>query len=673
MTPRTSIIAIALVTLGSAWIVGDGTGGLTYAACYALAAAVGLPLGFKLFGRRQAAGWVAGALIGYVLTAFGLWAAIAAGVPSRVWFLVAWLAAGASTWGLGRRRHREPLIALPAWDAHAGAALVFVLLLTLALAVPPFARIGERDQSGNRYYRAYFTADFVWHTALTAELAKFSMPPRNPYLAPEPIHYYWTYFLLPAVVSQAGPSSVRSVESCLKVNATLTGLLLISSVFMLAWTTTRRPWVTAAAVSLALLAGSFEGTYEIYRLWTRGQSLSALRDTNIDAIADWHFGGHRIDGLPRCLWYVPQHSMAYALGLVSLTAVAASGATGSSTAIALEGLVLAGAVAINPFVGGIFAFVWGLSVLLDALRTRASVATVARHAVATIPVGLALVWCISSKMVEGAGGVLEIGLKGASLHAPLWTLFLSLGPVLLPVLAACALLRPDSFRVLVPAILLSATALAVMYFLRLRVDVAWVAFRAGQMFLVSAPALIGYGLSVWLRSSLRIVAATAFGVLLLLGLPTTIVDAYNAQDITNRSLGAGFHWTVVLSPDQQQALNWIRRATPHTAIVQMEPEVRGREEWSLIPSFGERRMAGGLPISLMSVPEYQQRSDRIREMFASPDSKAAQAIAHELHIDYVYVDGLDRDTYPGAIKFDSSPEQFVPAFKRGAVGVYRVQ
>ncbi len=124
--------------------------------------------------------------------------------------------------------------------------------------------------------------------------------------------------------------------------------------------------------------------------------------------------------------------MAYALGLVSLTAVSASGATGSLTAIALEGLALGGAVAINPFVGGIFAFVWGLSAVLDALRTRASVATVARHAAAAIPVGLALLWCVSSRMVEGAGGVLEFGLKGASLHAPLLTLFLSLGPCSCP-------------------------------------------------------------------------------------------------------------------------------------------------------------------------------------------------------------------------------------------------
>jgi hypothetical protein len=190
-------------------------------------------------------------------------------------------------------------------------------------------------------------------------------------------------------------------------------------------------------------------------LWTRGQSLSALKDTNIDAITEWHFGGHRMTVCPGACGSPGTHGMRSACLLDCSVGVRRAG---SLTAIA-RGPGLGGAVAVNPFVGGIFAFVWGVSVLLDALRTRASAATVARHAAAAIPVGLALSWCVASKMVEGAGGVLEIGLKGASLHAPLWTLFLSLGPVLLPVLAGCALLRHDSFRC-GAATLLSATALA---------------------------------------------------------------------------------------------------------------------------------------------------------------------------------------------------------------------
>src|SRR4029450_5435974 len=113
------------------------------------------------------------------------------------------------------------------------------------------------------------------------------------------------------------------------------------------------------------------------------------------------------------------------------------------------------------------------------------------------------------------------------------------------------------------------------------------------------------------------------------GLPTTIVDAYNAQDIHNRNIGAGFHWTAVLDPEQQQAMAWIRRATPRGAMRQSEPTVRDRDRspanrgewWSLIPSFAERRMAGGLPISLMSVPAYEQTSAQVKTMFESADAR----------------------------------------------------
>ena len=107
-----------------------------------------------------------------MLTAFGLWAAIAAGVPSRLWFLDC--VAGGWSVVLGAWTGTPRPHPLPAWNAHAGAGLGFVLLLTLALP-PPFARVGERTGQGIGYYRAY-SRPISWHTALTAELAKFSMP-----------------------------------------------------------------------------------------------------------------------------------------------------------------------------------------------------------------------------------------------------------------------------------------------------------------------------------------------------------------------------------------------------------------------------------------------------------------------------------------------------------------
>jgi hypothetical protein len=670
---RSSLAKAAAAAICASAIIVGGPGGLLYTVIYALAAVPGLPIGFALFGREHPAGLVAGALIGYVLTAFGIWAAIATGVPSAVTFILAWLVVAAAAWAAARKV-RGPLITLPEWNPRASTGLGLVLLLTLALSVPPFARLGARDDDGNRYYRAYFTADFVWHMALASELSKFDMPPRNPYMAQEPIHYYWAYFLLPAAASRSGPPPVQDVEVCLKVNALMTGLLLMSSVFLFAWGAVGRPYAVTAAVSLALLAASFEGVYELYRLSRGGASLGLLRDTNIDAITSWRLQGHRLDGLPRCLWYVPQHSMAYSLGLMALTGASSVGSTGSLTAIFVMGIALAGATALNPFVGGIFALAWGAAMIVDALRRPGRVVAIGRQLLAAVPVALALLWCISSSMVEGAGDSLQFGAHGASTHAPIWSLFLSLGPVIILALAGCALIRRTAVRQLAPAILIGALSLGIMYFVRLRVDTEWVPFRAGQMILVTAPALVAYGLaSTWSRRALRPVVGVTFVLLLLLGLPTTVIDAFNAQDIENDHEGVGFRWTMVIPPEEVQAFAWIRRSTPEDAVVQMEPIVREREGWSLIPSFAERRMAAGLPISLMEVPAYRRTSERVQVMFATPRAQEAWDIAKALHIDYIYVDATDRAKYPETDKFDRSPELFEHVFRRGAVGVYRLR
>ena len=76
-----------------------------------------------------------------------------------------------------------PAIALPAWSAAEARTLVLLLLLVPAVFVLPYKNLGARDAEGNRFYRAYFTADFIWHMALTAELTKYAMPPVNPYWA----------------------------------------------------------------------------------------------------------------------------------------------------------------------------------------------------------------------------------------------------------------------------------------------------------------------------------------------------------------------------------------------------------------------------------------------------------------------------------------------------------
>jgi len=670
-------VAVILIS-GAAWVVGNGAAGLLYFLIYLVSTVPGLPIGFTLFGVRHPAGWIAGFLVGYALAAFAMWVPIAIGVASTPGFLLSWAIAAIITWTVCPWR-RQPVVALPDWNEQTSAGAVIVLVLTLAIATPPFARVGEADSVGNQSYRAYFTADFIWHTALTSELSKFSSPPRNPYLASEPLHYYWTYFLVPATVSAQGPELLRDVQRCLKVNALLTGVLLMGAVFIAAYAAVGRAWPVTIAVSLTLLAASAEGTYELLRFWSRGQPLVELRDVNIDAITSWHFRGLRLDGLPRCLWYVPQHSMAYALGLVALSVVAAIGSSGTILTIALCGVTLAASTIMNPFVGGLFAAAWGIAVAIDALRQPEALTRIARHALAALPVAGAVLWCVAAHMVEQAGDTLAFGFWGPAAYSPVVVLLLSLGPVLIPA-AIGVVLRPGSLRSAVPALALIGVSLVVMYLVRLRVDVAWVPFRAGQMLLVAIPALVARTIAALADSARRWAAAAVIVGLFIVGIPTTIIDAFNAQDVEDQDVGPGFHWTLVLHGDEERALQWIRTATPKTALVQMEPSVRDRElsaghwgeRWSLIPTFGERRMAAGLPISLIRVPEYEEKSALVKRIYETADAHEAWTIARRLRIGYLYVDPLDRTTYPGASKFDAS-QYFSVAFASGDVRVFAVR
>ena len=644
-----------------------------YAIVFALACAPGLPLGFALFGRRHAAGWIAGAVLGYALTALAIWAPIFLGVPSAATFVGAWVAVTVVAWFAAPGVVRA-IVELPHWSRRDTQALMAVWLLTLVIAVLPFSRAGETDAEGGRRYRAYFTADFVWHAALVSELKKFDSPPRNPYLAHRPIHYYWTYFLLPSAVAGTAPAPYNDVQTCLKVNAVATAVLFVSAIFLCAWTVVPYAWPVVTGVTLAIVASSAEGMWAIWRFWERGVPFTEVRNLNIDALTNWWLrpAALRIDGLQRCFWWVPQHSMAYALGLVALAVASGAGSAGPTSAIVIAGVALAGSAMMNPFVGGVFALVWGLAVALDGLRSGDFPRRVARQALAVIPVAVALGWVMLNRMAEGGGSALQFGWLDEARNFPLQSLALSLGPALL---AAAAGLAVGSVGRPAAPLLLVVVALALMYFTRLDVDKSWVGFRAGQMILVAVPALIARGfVTSGARKALALVTAL---LVVAIGTPTAAIDTYNAQDVTNFSPSPNGPWTVTVTRDEQSGLAWLRANTPATAIVQMDPLARERSSWSLIPSFAERRMGAGRPISLLGGTtdgsEYAERSARVRIMYSTADPRAAHDIARALRLDYIWIDRTERTAYPSGIgKFDAAPQFFTRVFRNLEVSIYRV-
>jgi hypothetical protein len=667
--------AVVAAAFGGAVVGAAGAGGLLYLPLYVLALVPGWLVVRAMFSKG-AARWIAGAVIGYAATQLALWACIAAGLTEAWWFAAAWLVVTSAAWWAGRLR-REPLVALGPWGRSDVAALCLVLLLVPALMGLPYANIGRPDDSGTRYYRAYFTADFVWHTALASELGKYDMPPANPYLASDRLHYYWTYFLLPAVVAESVPDDVPAignVQDALKLNALCNALLLASAIFLFARTAVPSAWLSALAVVLVMLAASAEGALVLSEVVSGGRPLDYVKTVNIDAITAWRFDGLRIDGLARSMLYNPQHSLSCALALVALAAAGAAGFGADAGAVLAIGGVLGLSTAANPFLGGVFGLIYGVAMALAALRhgRRSDLLRLGLHGLAALPVVAAILWCQANEMVEGAGTALTLGFGGDAANSPVATVLVSLGPVLLPALAGAL---PARRLPAMPALIAASglmVGLLLMHLVRIS-DGAWVGFRAGQIMQCVMPALVARFLwTVWQRSRAAMAAVAA--IVLVIGLPTTAIDIYNAQDISNLRPGPGFPWTLTVTPAQQDAFAWIRERTSDDAVVQMDAIARGRAHWSLIPTFAERRMAAGLPISLLATPRYTRRADQVRDIYRAGTPQEAWRLARSLRIDYLYVDGTERAVHGDSLrKFDAAPALFERAFGNDEVVIYAVR
>lgn len=651
-------------------LVAVGAVGLLYAPIYAAAIAPGVLLGRRLIGPGHAAGWIIGGIIGYGAAELALWVPIALHVPSAPAFVAAW-AVEAGVLSLLARRIAAPVVVLTAWTRADTRALALATLLVPLLMAPPYRNLGAADESGTRYYRAYFTADFVWHTALAAELGRYDTPPRNPYMAAKELNYYWTYFLLPAIVAQESPAPLDDVQAALKANAILSATLLVGMLFLLVRAAVPGPGIAVAAVALGALAASAEGSFVLQQLWRRGIPLTVVTDMNIDAISSWQFNGLRVDNIPRSLWYTPQHAFSCALGLIAVLVAAVSGARTSAGAIWLAGVALGLSTCFNPLLGGMFSLIYGIGIGLEAVRRVGLLWALVRHAQAAVPVMLALAWAAFNDVADGAGAAVAIGFRGYARNNTVVSLLLSAGPILVPALVGLWPWRGLPGQPALVAGVGVAAALLLMHFVTLS-EASWVGFRAGQILLLMLPVLLARVL--WaLGTRSRVAAgalATAIGVA---GLPTTVIDTYNALDIDNRRQGPGFHWTLPVTPAQQAAFAWVRTHLPAKATVQMEPMLRGREHWSLIPTFAQRRMTAGLPISLLPMPEYETGSAEVQRLYQTDNAREAWLLAHGRGIQYLYVDPDDRAAYPeGVAKFSTEP-YFEQVYDNGEVTLYKVR
>lgn len=636
----------------------------------------GLVLARKLYGgatRIAGAVWLIGPAWGYVLSSLVLLALWAAGVRRPWILLMSPVPAIACVWPA---RRLASLLAPPALSRSDAAPVAVLCLALVAIAARPYSRVGV-DLPDGRAYRAYFTADFVWEMTVAAEVGKGDVPPQNPFYPNDALHYYWLMHLLPGAEHRAAGSLAR-LDDILLINAFAIGLAFVAFLYWFVRHFVESPWAAAIACLFVLFCSSFEGADRLWVLWQRGLALDTLRSINIDAVGNWFYQGMKIDGLHRAILYQPQHQLGYVLGLSALLVLMESREPWRAAVTFVAGSLLALSALLSTVAAGIIGGAVAAYEIYRIGLARRSNAIVQAALAGLVPIGLVVALIRALQYVDTSGGdpIVRIGLNRLAAHRVAWTLFLNFGPVLPVAIAGGVVAFRRKAGAAFVSILCLVAMCAVCYFY---VDIpehdsVYVAWRASHLVFIGLAALVGYAIQEFWRSGGT--GRLAFGVLTLAGgvlaLPTVLIDLYNTQDVANRGRGPGFQWTVVLSPPELEALDWIRRVTPDGARVQIEPFVRQRDAY-YITAFGERRMSGGLPTGLVPLAKYQTVSQQIRDVYRAGTADSAHALAAALCIDYLIVGPPERAAYPRfQPTLEADPQTFPQAFRNDAMAVYAV-
>lgn len=640
----------------------------------------GAVLAFRLYRGHPGATGAAlllGPSWGFALGSLTLLAFWAAGWRHPAILAAAPVVAAALTWA-----GTIPVIGVcepPRFTRRDAVAACGVLLLVPLVVVLPYRNVGV-DVPDGRAYRAYFTADFVWKMAVVAEVSKGELPPRNQFLRAKPLHYYWTPHLISAAEYRALSRSVR-LDQMLLVNSVLLGLAFVAFLYAFARQFVSSATAAALGCAAAVLCGSYEGLEQLIVVWRRGIPLEALRIVNIDAVTRWFYESLPVDGLHRLLLYQPQHhAMAYAVGLSAVLLVVQTRKVTRPALMAVVGVLLGASVLLSAFSALMVTAMAALYVLVRLVAERAWRAVPACAIAGALPLAAAAGAAILLEYVDrsaGSSGVFEIIANPLAFHRVLVGITLNFGAVLVLGLAGLAWgLRRQPLMFAAPGIVVAVSFFFYFFVNVPDVQYVYVGWRAGHFLLIAGAALCGAAFAqiVRLQGGVRVAALAIAGLLLAAALPTTIIDIYNTQDIDNRLPGPGFNWTTILTHDELEALEWIRTMTPPGAIVQVEPHVRQNYTWAYIPAFAQRRLAAGLPISMVPLRPYEEASAKVREVYTATDARQAYERASRLRIDYLVVGPPEREAYPELeTLLDAHPELFQPVFGNGTMRIYFVE
>jgi hypothetical protein len=464
----------------------------------------------------------------------------------------------------------------------------------------------------------------------------------------------------------------------------LTRTLLVDAVFVaalygLARFVVEAPWAALAGVACGLLTTSFEALAAVYVARRDGLPLTVLRYFNIDAMSRWYFDGMPIDGLQRILWYQPHHAAGYVLGMLGLLAIARRTRERDPAVFAVAGSLLAMSTLVSSFAGMMYTTIAAAYEACRTLRHRAWWTGVTNAAWAAPPLALGAAAVTALEYVDrprdGEPGIVAIGLNRLAVRNLVIVTAMNFGPAL--IFGAAGLAVAWRRRLWAVAPFLAALPVAAWFYFYVDVrdhqDV-YVGWRVGHLVFIAAIPLMS---AAWLgaaglRGRGRGLGLAALALTALLALPTVAIDVFNTQDVMPPDIGRAWRRTEVITPPELEGLTWLRTHTDPRAVVQVDTLAR-EQMWAYIPAFAERRMAVGIPLSMVPLRKYEEGAARVRWLYDVPDPEIAVTLAGRFGIDYLVVGPPERAAHPGVeARWERAAAHLPRVFRNDALSVYEV-
>lgn len=621
------------------------------------------------------------------LTVVTLGPAVGLGASSLA-LLGFWAAGSRGAWLFAAAPAAALLLAWPAaalrgrWRAvppHAGDArmLAAALLLVPLLVGRPFAVVGAETPEGH-VYRQYFTADYVWRRAVVAELAKGDFLPVNPFYINDPMHYYWLPHLLSGLEHRVWPAV--DLDALLLTRTVLVDAIFVAALYGLARFVVPAPAAALLGVACGFLATSFEALAAMFVLWRDGAPPGLVRYLNIDAVSRWNFNGMPIDGLQRILWYQPHHAAGYVLGSLGVVAIARRTRERDPAVFAVAGALLATSTLISSFAGLMYTAIAAAYEAWGTMRRRSWWAGVVNASWAALPlaIGAAIVTALHyvDQPPDHGGSIVQIGLNRLAARNFWVVTAMSFGPAL--ILGAAGMLVAWRRRIqdVWPFVAVLPVAWWFYFFVDIRdhqdVYVGWRVGHLTFMALIPFMGLAFFGVSQ-LRGLARVAGGAALALTVAMALPTVVIDAFNTQDIVPNGLGPAWRRTETISPPELEGLAWLRTHTDVRAVVQVDTVARGEVMWAYIPAFAERRMAVGVPLSMVPLQKYQEGAVQVTWLYDAPNPADALTLADRFGIDYLVVGPPERAAHPGVEARWASVSGVMPlVFHNDTLSIYEV-